>query len=166
MQGRLERLVATCDRTIASLKGGTPMETKDLFDGFGDPELAEYHKEAQDRWGDTDAWRQSQERTRHYGPADYQRLKEEGKAAFQAWGDLMASGAAPTSDAAIAMAEASRKYIDTTFYDCPPEMFRQLGSMYADDPRFAKNYNNVHPGLANYVRDAVHAYCDREEGVQ
>jgi hypothetical protein len=36
-------------------------------------------------------------------------------------------------------------------------MQRALGEMYVADPRFATNYENLEPGLAAYVRDAIAA---------
>jgi hypothetical protein len=36
-------------------------------------------------------------------------------------------------------------------------MHRGLGDMYVSDPRFTANYDRIAPGLAQYVRDAIHA---------
>jgi len=47
-------------------KGGT-MDVKVTFDGF-DP--TEPEAEAQARWGDSDAYRESARRTKRYGPAE------------------------------------------------------------------------------------------------
>ena len=33
--------------------------------------------------------------------------------------------------------------------------------MYVADPRFTKTYEDIAPGLAQYVRDAIHANADR-----
>jgi hypothetical protein len=33
--------------------------------------------------------------------------------------------------------------------------------MYVADPRFTKTYEDIAPGLAAYVRDAIHANADR-----
>jgi hypothetical protein len=39
-------------------------------------------------------------------------------------------------------------------------MHRRLGEMYIADERFARNYEQVEPGLAAYVRAAVAAAAD------
>jgi hypothetical protein len=36
--------------------------------------------------------------------------------------------------------------------------------MYLADPRFTKTYEDVKAGLAQYVRDAIHANADRQAG--
>jgi hypothetical protein len=35
--------------------------------------------------------------------------------------------------------------------------------MYLADERFTDTFENVSPGLARYVRDAIHANADRHE---
>jgi hypothetical protein len=45
-------------------------------------------------------------------------------------------------------------------------MHRNLGEMYVADERFAKTYNDVAPGLAVWLRDAINANADRAEAAQ
>ncbi len=40
---------------------------------------------------------------------------------------------------------------------------RNLADLYVQDPRFAATYEQLRPGLAQYLRDAVHANADRLE---
>ena len=53
--------------------------------------------------------------------------------------------------------------INTRFYDCTLEVFRGLGDLYVDDERFTAYYDKVRPGLAPFLRRAMHTYCDRRE---
>lgn len=62
------------------------------------------------------------------------------------------------------VAEAHRRHIDRWFYPCPHRMHRGLGDLYVGDPRFAANYERLAPGLATYVRDAIHANAARHSG--
>ena len=71
------------------------------------------------------------------------------------------SGQPPTSEAAMDAAEAHRRHIDERFYPVTAELHRHLGDMYVSDPRFTKTYEDQEPGLAQYVRDAIHANADR-----
>lgn len=50
------------------------------------------------------------------------------------------------------------------FYDCDYAMQRSLADMFVQDPRFAKTYDDLRPGLAQYVHDAIHANADRHAG--
>lgn len=72
--------------------------------------------------------------------------------------------AGPASDPAVMdLAEQHRRQIHSRVYDCPPAMHRGLGDMYVADPRFTEHYDGRRPGLAPYLRDAIHANADRQE---
>jgi MerR family transcriptional regulator, thiopeptide resistance regulator len=138
----------------------TPEELRELFgEGFDE----EYAREAQERWGDTDAWTRSQARTAAYTAADWATVKEEADAINDAFTAAMAAGRPATSAVAVDAAEAARRHIDERFYACPPAMHRGLADMYLADPRFTATYERLRPGLARYVHDAIHANADRQE---
>jgi hypothetical protein len=50
------------------------------------------------------------------------------------------------------------------FYECTLEIFRGLGDLYVTDERFTAYYDKIKPGLAKFLRDAIHVYCDNLEG--
>lgn len=117
-----------------------------------DPQQQAYQREAEERWGNTDAWRQSQERIKHWTKADYERVKEEGRAFLR----VLAAGMdhAPDSAEAQALVAQHRAGINT-FYDCTDEIYAGLADMYVDDPRFAAYYDQARPGLAAFLREAM-----------
>ena len=165
VMSRLEEmsdLVTAIDRALEKEMSGVDLtrdEQRELFgDGFGD----EYAAEAQERWGDTDAWRQSRERSARYSKADWARIKEETDAVNAAFAAAMKAGLPPTSTEAMDAAEQARLQIHERFYDLTPEFHRCLADMYVADPRFTTTYEDVAPGLARYVRDAIHANADRQ----
>ncbi len=163
--GELSELVAAIDRALEralerqmSNQPATPEELKELFgDGFKD----EYQAEAEERWGETDAWKQSAARTARYTKADWEAVKAEMDAVNAAFVAALRAGEPSTSEAAMDAAEAHRRHIEARFYDLTHEFHRCLADMYVADPRFAKNYDDLEPGLAQYVRDAIHANADR-----
>src|SRR5690625_2960275 len=158
----LQELVTALDRALErEMKGVnlTPQEQRELFgDGFSD----EYAAEAEERWGDTDAWRQSQQRTAQYTKADWERIKEENESVNAAFVAAMDAGLPASSAEAMDAAERARRQIEENFYDLTPDFHRRLADMYVSDPRFTKTYEDIRPGLAQYVRDAIHANADRQ----
>jgi DNA-binding transcriptional MerR regulator len=156
-------LVAAIDRALETTMNGnalTPEEQKELFgNGFSE----EYAREAEERWGDTDAYRQSQERTRRYSKDDWRRIAAEGEEATAHLAALKRTGTPADSAEAMDAAEAHRAHIDRWFYDADHAMHRGLADMYLADPRFTKTYDDHEPGLAQYVHDAIHANADRHE---
>jgi DNA-binding FadR family transcriptional regulator len=70
-------------------------------------------------------------------------------------------GEPATSEAAMDAAEQHRRHIGDRFYDLDHEFHRNLADMYVADPRFTRTYEDLEPGLAQYVRDAIHANAQR-----
>jgi DNA-binding transcriptional MerR regulator len=160
--GEMRDLVTAIDRALEremSNQPATPDEMKELFgEGFHDAQA-----EAEERWGETDAWRQSQERTKGYTKADWEEVRAESDRTHQAFTDAMDAGEPPTSEMAMDAAELHRASMQR-FYDCSYEMHRGLADMYVSDPRFTATYDEIRPGMAHYVRDAIHANADRHQG--
>jgi hypothetical protein len=50
-----------------------------------------------------------------------------------------------------------REAITKWFYDCTPEMQKNLALMYVSDERFKKYYDDRSKGLAQFVHDAIFA---------
>ncbi|QKE85960.1 MerR family transcriptional regulator [Arthrobacter sp. NEB 688] len=161
--GELEELVHAIDRALEREMTEQPATTEDLKELFGDGFREEYQQEAQERWGETDAWRQSKSRTDGYTKADWEAVKAEQDRVDAAFVAALRAGEPPTSAAAMDAAEAHRVQIERWFYDLDHAFHRGLGDMYVTDPRFTAGYEEKAPGLAQYVRDAIHANADRHE---
>jgi DNA-binding transcriptional MerR regulator len=160
--GEMRDLVTAIDRALEremNHQPATPDDLKELFgEGFHDARA-----EAEERWGETDAWRQSQERTKGYTKADWEAVKAESDRTHRAFTDAMDAGEPPTSATAMDAAELHRASMQR-FYDCSYEMHRGLADMYVSDPRFTATYDEIRPGMAHYVREAIHANADRHQG--
>ncbi|MFW5472615.1 MerR family transcriptional regulator [Knoellia sp. CPCC 206450] len=157
----LHGLVDAIDRAMEREMNEQPATHEDLREIFGEGFSDEYQAEAQERWGETDAWKQSARRTKGYTKADWERIRAEGDAVNAAFVTALEAGLPADSPEAMDAAEAHRAQIDTWFYDCSHDFQRNLADMYLADPRFTKTYEDIAPGLAQYVRDAIHANADR-----
>jgi MerR family transcriptional regulator, thiopeptide resistance regulator len=158
----LGELVTAIDRALEAEVSGirlTPAEQRELF---GEGYKEEYQEEARERWGDTEAWRQAQQRTSQYTKADWQAMKAEMDDIHGRFVAARQAGEPADGPAAVDAAEAHRQHITRWFYDCPAEMHACISDMYVSDPRFTKTYEDIAPGLAQYVRDAVHANAERQ----
>ena len=128
-----------------------------MFEGF-DP--TEYEDEVRERWGHTEAYRESSRRAAGYGEAEWRTIKAEADEIMRECASAYAAGEPADGERARAVAERHRQHISRWFYECPPAIHRGLGQMLAGDQRFASNYENVADGLAAYVRDAMAANAD------
>lgn len=153
---RLTNLINTLDET---LKGGETMNTDDLFKSFGDDQLLKYQEEAKTRWGNSDAYRQSIEKVKKWTKKDYEEFKKKGKEFTKELAQAMDRDI--KSPEVQALVEKHRQGIEY-FYECSPEMYRNLADMYVNDPRFTKYYDKHKSGLAKWLRDAIYYYCDQK----
>ena len=158
---RLAAMAAAVKKTMEARKMGISLNPDEMFEVFGDEDPAQYAEEVEQRWGDSDAYKQSQRRTASYTKDDWLKIRAEGEAATLRLAEAMTSGAPPDSPAAMDAAEAHRAQIDRWFYNLSYDMHRGLADMYIADPRFTATYEKVAPGLAQYIRDAIHANADR-----
>ncbi len=159
---RTDTLINTVEKTIATLtnQGDAHMSMRSVFAGFSQEAVDEYKEEVKARWGNTSAYKQSQNRTSAWSAEDYKRVAQEYDAIATELATLMNHA---VSDPEVQQLISRQHAQINQFYDCSLEMFRALGQMYVDDIRFRSNYNKHRPGLAVYMRDAIQSYCDRQE---
>lgn len=158
---RTEAAIDAIDLQLLEMEEGIPMTKEEsskmfgeLFDGF-DP--AEYEDEVKERWGETDAYKQSAERTKRYGRAEWEQIKAEAEAIGVAWVALMDAGMPSDSPEAMELADQDRLHISKWFYDLPVEFYANMAQIWVTDPRFTKNIDKAKPGLAAYKYAAVQA---------
>ena len=157
---RLAGLARALDRAIATIEHGDKQQEEKMFTGF-DP--SQYEDEARERWGRTDAYKESTRRVASYREEQWGEIKAQAHEIEQLFAELKRSGKPADGEPARAAAEQARLHIDRWFYPCSREMHRALGEMYVTDPRFAANYEKVEPGLTAYVRDAIVANASGAE---
>ncbi len=162
-RSRLNRLIRTVTGTLNDMENtnqpfsSDPTAAAPLQGSLSQSQIDAYKAEARQKWGKTDAYKQSQERTKHWTKADYQRNEAERLARV---GEIVALMDRGIADPAVQAKMAEVRHSLEVFYDCSLEMFRSLGQMYAADERFAAYYEKFRPGLAVFMRDAIALYCD------
>jgi len=160
---RLQAMVAAVEFAMEAHQVGISLTPEERFEVFGDLDPEEYAEEAEQRWGDTDAYRQSQRRAASYTKEDWKRITAEAGDVARRLAEAFTAGIAPDSARAMDLAEEHRQHITRWFYDCSYEIHRGLGEMYVADPRFTRHYESYAPGLAPFVREAIRANADRAE---
>lgn len=155
---RLERTARAVDemieRTDMTHENGIRLSAEEQARIFGADWDPAYQDEARERWGGTEAWKQSAARTREWGPEQWQQVKDELETVESALADALARGIAPGSEEANALAERHRATI-ARHYDCTRSMQVVLARMYTEDPRFAAHYDERAEGLAAWLRAVI-----------
>ena len=108
----------------------------------------EYAEEARQRWGNTDAYKESQQRNTDFGKAAA--LLD---AVFEEFAELDRSGVSPDDEAAKIQVEKLQRCITN-------EILAGLGQMYVADERFKNNIDKHGEGTAEYVSQCIESYCE------
>ena len=119
--------------------------------------MENYDAEVEERWGNTEAYEQSQAKTSKYSHADFAAAKVDQEAATELFVYAFGNSLPVTSEKAQAAVVAHREAISKWFYECSIQMQKNLALMYIEDARFKKYYDDRARGLAQYVHDAIMA---------
>ena len=161
----MSELVTAIDRALEKEMSGIKLTKQEQKELFGDKFSDDYAVEAEQRWGDTEAYQESQRRAAQYTKEQWQQIKAETDDNHGELAAAMNDGEPATSERAMAAAEQHRLLIEKWFNPVPYAMHKGMSDMYVTDHRFTKTYEDIAPGLAQYVRDAIHANADTAAGV-
>lgn len=162
---RLQKMVVAIDYEMEVREMDIKLTPEERLEVFGDFKPEDHAEEAEQRWGNTDAYRQSQRRVSSYMKEDWLKIKAEHEEIAANLAALFQSRAAPESQEAMAAAEVHRRHISRWYYDCGHEIHLELTDMYVSDERFRANYDALAPGLSVFIRDAAHANAGRASDV-
>ncbi|MGW3358089.1 MerR family transcriptional regulator [Streptomyces bungoensis] len=158
---KLQRMAAAVEHAMEARRMGINLTPEERFEVFGDKDPDQYAEEAEQRWGGTEAYTESQRRAAGYTKEDWKRLQAEADDWSERYGALMAAGEPPAGEAAMDLAEEHRQHVCRWFFEVPYEMHRCFAEMYVSDERFKAYYDGMRPGLAEHLRGAILANADR-----
>ena len=147
---RLERLISAIDGAV---KGENVMKA------FDNSEFEKHKAEAREKWGNTQAYKEHQEKTQNYSKQKWNDLA-------QGMDDIMAEFAlsmrnreAPASTEAQNLVKKLQSFITEHYYHCTKEILLGLGQMYVADERFRSNIDRHADGTASFICEAIQVYC-------
>ena len=120
-----------------------------------------YETEARSRWGNTDAYREHEQKTKNYTKEKWTEANEGLMAIFAEFSALNNSGASADSDEAQALVAKLQAHITENYYTCTDEILAGLGKMYVADERFKKNIDKSEEGAAEFASEAIEIYMGR-----
>ena len=120
-----------------------------------------YENEARDRWGDTDTYREHEEKTKNYTKEKWAEANDGLMAIFAEFAVCKGSGKSADSIEAQALVEKLQSYITANYYTCTKEIIAGLGKMYISDERFKKNIDQYGEGTAEFVSEVIEVYCKK-----
>ena len=161
---KLQKMAAAVEQAMEARRMGINLTPEERFEVFGDKDPGQYAEEAEQRWGGTEAYAESQRRAAGYTKEDWKRLQAEVDDWSERYTALVAAGEPAAGQAAMDMAEEHRQHVSRWFFEVPYQMHRCFAEMYVSDERFKAHYDAMRPGLAEHLRDAILANAARQEG--
>jgi MerR family transcriptional regulator, thiopeptide resistance regulator len=152
---RLQHTIKAVEELMNAHRSAIQLTAQEQIEIFGTTAFSEeYAAEAEERWGETDAWKQSQQRVSQFSKEDWIAIKAEGDALLETLAQAKRAGVQPGSAEANELAARHRASIER-FYDCGDDMHHNLVEMYLTDERFTRYYDDIEPGLAQFLHDIV-----------
>lgn len=152
---RLERIIDALD---GATKGKVTMTAFDNSDY--ETARKQYEVEAKQRWGETDAYKEHQEKTADYSKDKWQAVNDGLMVIFTKFAEYMNNGYTTDSDEAQALVKELQNYITENYYTCTTEILAGLGQMYVADERFKTNIDKNGDGTAEFVSKAIENYIN------
>ena len=118
-----------------------------------------YETEARSRWGNTDAYREHEQRTKHYTKEKWAEANDGLMAIFAEFAACKNSGVRVDSAEAQALVAKLQSHITENYYTCTDEILAGLGKMYIADEGFKKNIDKYGEGTAEFAATAIEVYC-------
>ena len=121
--------------------------------------MKDYFNETRERWGDTSAYREHEQKTKNYTKEKWAEANDGLMAIFAEFAVCEQSGADPDSNEAQALVAKLQAHITENYYTCTDEIIAGLGKMYVADERFQKNIDKYGEGIAAFAAGAIEVYC-------
>ena len=121
-----------------------------------------YSKESFERWGDTSAYREHEQKTKNYTKEKWAEANDGMMAIFAELSACKDSGVSADSDEAQALVAKLQVHITENYYTCTDEILAGLGKMYVADERFKKNIDNYGEGTAEFAAEGIRIYVEKK----
>ena len=122
----------------------------------------DYKTEVCERWGDTSAYREHEQKTKNYTKEKWVEANDGLMAIFAEFAVCKQSGAEADSNEAQALVAKLQTHITANYYTCTDEILAGLGKMYVADERFKKNIDKYGEGTAEFAAEGIRIYVEKK----
>lgn len=131
------------------------------FKAFDTEKMDDYARRAKAQWGETEAYREYEQRSRNWTGEDTRSIAGEIMEIFREFGEM--KDQAPDSPRALAQVRKLQDYISARMYTCTDEILASLGEAYGSGGEFTKNIDAAGgPGTGAFAAAAIRAYCRKD----
>ena len=124
--------------------------------------MKSYETEARERYGNTEAYREHEQKTRNYTKEKWADANDGLMAIFAEFAKCKNSGMSANSAEAQALVAKLQAHITANYYTCTDEILAGLGKMYVADERFKKNIDKYGEGTAEFAAEGIRIYVEKK----
>ncbi len=121
-----------------------------------------YEIEARSRWGDNDAYREHEKKTKNYTKEKWSEANDGLMAIFAEFAACKENGASADSAEVQALVAKLQAHITANYYNCTDEILAGLGKMYVADEQFKKNIDKYGEGTAEFAAEGIRIYVENK----
>ena len=122
--------------------------------------MQNYDIEVQERFGNTDAYKEYEQKTDNYTKDEWQEINDGLMLVFAKFAECKKNGNTADSNEAQTLVKELQTYITENYYTCTKDILAGLGQMYVADEHFKANINKNGDGTAEFVSKAIENYIN------
>ena len=124
--------------------------------------MKNYETEARERYGDTTAYREHEQKTKNYTKEKWSEANDGLMAIFAEFSACKGRGMSADSAEAQSLVAKLQAHITNNYYTCTDEILAGLGKMYVADDRFKKNIDKYGEGTAEFAAEGIRIYVEKK----
>ena len=124
--------------------------------------MQRFDSETRSRYGGTAAYREHEQKTKHYTKEKWAEANDGLMAIFAEFAACKDSGVSAESAEAQALVAKLQTHITANYYTCTDEILAGLGKMYVADERFKKNIDKYGEGTAEFAAEGIGIYVEKK----
>ena len=124
--------------------------------------MKNYETEVRSCWGNTDAYREHEQKTKNYTKEKWAEANDGLMAIFAEFAVCKNNGTSAASAEAQALVAKLQAHITANYYTCTDEILSGLGKMYVADERFKENIDQYGDGTAEFAAEGIRIYVENK----
>ena len=124
--------------------------------------MNDYKIESRSRWGNTNAYREHEKKTKNYTKEKWAEINEGLMAIFAEFAECKNREYDVNLPEVQSLVGKLQDYITKNYYTCTGEILAGFGKMYVADECFKKNIDKYGAGTAEFASESIALFCQEK----